>query len=45
MVISIETEMRAPGIGLIKLEDTVVVTENGHEAYGDTARDWIRVPV
>ena len=44
MVISIETEVRAPGIGLIKLEDTVVVTEDGHEAYGDAARDWIRVP-
>jgi Xaa-Pro aminopeptidase len=45
MVISIETELRAPGVGLIKLEDTVVVTEDGHEAYGDAARDWICVPV
>jgi Xaa-Pro aminopeptidase len=44
MVLSIETEVRIPGVGLVKLEDTVAVTADGHEPYGDTARDWIRVP-
>lgn len=43
MVLSIETDARMEGIGLIKLEDTVVVTENGWEAYGDSDRDWIVV--
>jgi Xaa-Pro aminopeptidase len=44
MVLSIETDLKAPGVGFIKLEDTVVVTPAGHEAYGDEARDWIVVP-
>ena len=26
--------------GFIKLEDTVVVTEAGHEIYGEGARGW-----
>jgi Xaa-Pro aminopeptidase len=42
MVLSIETEARIDGVGLIKLEDTVAVTETGWEAYGDTHRDWLR---
>jgi len=42
MVISIETAMLHPRRGFIKLEDTVVVTEQGHEAFGDSARDWNR---
>jgi Xaa-Pro aminopeptidase len=44
MVLSIETDLKMPGVGFVKLEDTVVVTEGGHEAYGDHARDWIAVP-
>jgi Xaa-Pro aminopeptidase len=40
MVLSIETTARAEGIGFVKLEDTVVVTEDGWEAYGDDHRDW-----
>lgn len=43
MVLSIETDARIDGAGLIKLEDTVVVTESGWEAYGDGDRDWIVV--
>ncbi len=42
MVLSIETEARVPGLGLIKLEDTVAVTGSGWEAYGDAHRDWLR---
>ncbi|MBO0688121.1 MAG: aminopeptidase P family protein [Candidatus Dormibacteraeota bacterium] len=40
MVISIETTMKNPEVGFVKLEDTVVVTDDGWEAYGDTARGW-----
>ena len=39
MVISIETA-HVSSIGLVKLEDTVVVTESGWEAYGDDGRGW-----
>ena len=42
MVLSIETTMLHPTRGFIKLEDTVAVTENGWEAFGDHARDWSR---
>ena len=41
MVLSIETTARVADVGFIKLEDTVVVTEGGREAYGDDHRDWI----
>lgn len=41
MVISIETQMLSP-VGYLKLEDTVVVTDSGWEAYGDFARGWNR---
>jgi Xaa-Pro aminopeptidase len=44
MVLSIETTARVEGTGFVKLEDTVVVTEDGWEAYGDDHRDWIVVP-
>jgi Xaa-Pro aminopeptidase len=44
MVISIETTMSHPRRGFIKLEDTVAVTDNGHEAYGDYCRSWNRCP-
>jgi Xaa-Pro aminopeptidase len=41
MVISIETDLKHPDVGLIKLEDTVAVTADGCEGYGDGARDWV----
>jgi Xaa-Pro aminopeptidase len=40
MVISIETTMAHPKRGFIKLEDTVLVTDTGHEALGDGGRGW-----
>lgn len=40
MVISIETTMSHPTRGFIKLEDTVLVTDEGHEALGDGGRGW-----
>jgi len=40
MVISIETALPHPARGYIKLEDTLIVTENGWEAAGDGARGW-----
>ncbi len=40
MVLSIETTLRNSEVGFVKLEDTVVVTESGWEAYGDTGRGW-----
>ena len=42
MVISIETTMAHPRRGFVKLEDTVVVTEEGCEAFGDKGRGWNR---
>ncbi|WP_027132911.1 M24 family metallopeptidase [Geminicoccus roseus] len=42
MVLSIETTMKHPTRGFIKLEDTVAVTRDGWEAFGDTARGWNR---
>ena len=41
-VISVETTLKHPARGFIKLEDTVVVTETGHEIYGEGARGWNR---
>jgi len=43
MVISIETGIRHPEAGFVKLEDTLVVTKTGWEAYGDWGRDWNQV--
>jgi len=40
MVVSIETTLLHPSRGFIKLEDTVVVTDNGHEVYGEGIRGW-----
>jgi Xaa-Pro aminopeptidase len=40
MVLSIETGIKHPEVGFVKLEDTIVVTETGSEAYGDWGRDW-----
>jgi Xaa-Pro aminopeptidase len=42
MVISIETTMQHPKRGFIKLEDTVLVTDTGHEGLGDGGRGWNR---
>jgi Xaa-Pro aminopeptidase len=42
MVVSVETTLKHPGRGFIKLEDTVVVTAGGHEIYGEGARGWNR---
>jgi Xaa-Pro aminopeptidase len=40
MVVSVETTLLHPSRGFIKLEDTVVITESGHEIYGEGARGW-----
>ncbi len=40
MVLSIETTLKHPRRGYIKLEDTLVVTATGWEAYGDGGRGW-----
>lgn len=40
MVLSVETTMLHPTRGFIKLEDTVAITETGHELFGDRARGW-----
>jgi Xaa-Pro aminopeptidase len=45
MVVSVETTLMHPSRGFIKLEDTVTVTEDGHEVYGEGARGWNRAGV
>jgi Xaa-Pro aminopeptidase len=42
MVISVETTLAHPKRGFVKLEDTVVVTDQGFEIYGEGARGWNR---
>ncbi len=42
MVISVETTIKHPRRGFIKLEDTVIVTDGGHEVYGEGGRGWNR---
>ncbi len=42
MVVSIETAIKHPSRGYIKLEDTVVVTNYGCEGFGDDFRGWNR---
>jgi Xaa-Pro aminopeptidase len=42
MVISIETTIAHPKRGFIKLEDTVAVTEEGCQGFGDRGRGWNR---
>ncbi len=39
-VISVETTLLHPARGFIKLEDTVIVTDTGHEVYGEGGRGW-----
>jgi Xaa-Pro aminopeptidase len=41
-VVSVETTLMHPTRGFIKLEDTAVVTDTGHEIYGEGARGWNR---
>ena len=41
-VVSVETTLLHPSRGFIKLEDTVVVTDTGHEVYGEGGRGWNR---
>ena len=41
MVLSIETEIWNKDVGFVKLEDTVTVTDDGWEAFGDVGRDWV----
>jgi Xaa-Pro aminopeptidase len=43
MVISVETSVRHPTRGFIKLEDTLAVTGSGYEAFGDHGRGWNRI--
>ena len=43
MVISIETTLPHKRRGFIKLEDTIAVTANGYQAFGDGARGWNRI--
>ena len=40
MVVSIETTMKHPRRGFIKLEDTVAVTPTGYEIFGEGGRGW-----
>jgi Xaa-Pro aminopeptidase len=40
MVLSVETTFQRPGFGFIKLEDTIVVGEDGAELLGDRGRGW-----
>ncbi len=42
MVLSVETTMMHPRRGFIKIEDTLAVTENGYEMFGNRARGWNR---
>lgn len=42
MVVSVETTLLHQTRGFIKLEDTVIVTETGHEIYGEGLRGWNR---
>jgi Xaa-Pro aminopeptidase len=42
MVLSIESWVESDQVGFIKLEDTLIVTDQGWEAPGDTGRGWNR---
>ena len=45
MVVSIETEVRHPDVGHVKIEDSVVVTATACEGLGDVDREWcVAVP-
>ncbi len=40
MVVSVETTIKHPKRGFIKLEDTIAVTATGHEIFGEGGRGW-----
>ena len=40
MVVSVETTLTHPKRGFIKLEDTIAVTDEGYDIYGEGARGW-----
>lgn len=40
MVLSIETDFLYPGVGHVKIEDAVLVTEEGCEGLGDAGREF-----
>jgi Xaa-Pro aminopeptidase len=40
MVVSVETTLKHPRRGFIKLEDTIAVTATGHEMFGKAGRGW-----
>ncbi|WP_127520082.1 Xaa-Pro peptidase family protein [Mesorhizobium sp. Z1-4] len=42
MVLSVETTMLHPARGFIKLEDTLAVTADGYEMFGERGRGWNR---
>lgn len=42
MVISVETTMLHPSRGFIKLEDTLAITVDGYEMFGERGRGWNR---
>ena len=42
MVISVETTLQHPRRGFIKLEDTLAVTDEGWDSFGDGGRGWNR---
>jgi Xaa-Pro aminopeptidase len=42
MVLSVETTMLHPTRGFIKLEDTLAVTADGYEMFGEAGRGWNR---
>jgi Xaa-Pro aminopeptidase len=42
MVVSIETTLKHPRRGFIKLEDTLAVNDRGYTIFGETGRGWNR---
>jgi Xaa-Pro aminopeptidase len=42
MVISVETTLKHPSRGFIKLEDTIAVIDTGFEVFGEGGRGWNR---
>jgi Xaa-Pro aminopeptidase len=44
-VCSVETEYLHPDVGHVKIEDTIAITPDGSEGYGDLGRDWQIVEV
>jgi Xaa-Pro aminopeptidase len=40
MVLSVETDFLHPEVGHVKIEDAVIVTDEGCEGLGDLGREW-----